>query len=247
MRLTRLFIDQPLDSDSTTRLERDQAHYVRNVLRLKNGAIIALFNGLDDCDYEARLRFDGRNIEVGVISSTQSITDSALNTEVILGVSRSDRIDFSIQKCTELGVHQISIFNSQHSQNPLKPAQQEKRMMHWRAIAIKACEQCGRHRIPQIRFYSGIETMLENHHGTGTNFIFDFNGAALPGLLSSSSSNRQFSLLTGPEGGLTDKEISLATKHQFIPVHLGRRVLRTETAAMAGLAIIQSIEGDMAD
>lgn len=245
MRLTRLYIDQPLASGSTFALETDRTHYVRNVLRLKSGAHIALFNGVDDADYQSILHFNGRNIEVEIISAHASKTDSALDSEVILGVSRSDRIDFSIQKCTELGVNRIAIFNARHSQNPIKSAQQKKRMTHWQAIAIKACEQCGRHRIPQIHFYSGIEAMLENARQTGTKLILDFNGLALPELLSRQSSNGQLSLLTGPEGGLTSEEISLATDQQFLLAYMGPRVLRTETAAIAGLAIIQSLWGDM--
>lgn len=246
MRLSRIYIDQPLACGTTVRLERDHSHYVRNVLRLKNGAAIALFNGSDHCDYQARLRFEGKNSAAEIISSTAKETDSRLDSNVILAVSRSDRIDFSIQKCTELGVSRISIFNAQHSQNPIKPAQMDKRLGHWKTIAINACEQCGRHRIPQIGFYAQPETMLTSCNHEGAKFVLDFNGPALPALLTATPPTYPISLLTGPEGGLTDGELALTAEYGYLPAQLGPRVLRTETAAITGLAVIQSLWGDMA-
>ncbi len=246
MRLSRTYLNQPLATGSTVALDRDHSHYIRNVLRLKSGASIALFNGTDDCDYRATLRFEGRNTTAEIVSCECLISDSELESEVILGVSRSDRIDFSIQKCTELGVNRICIFNAQHSQNPAKQTQLEKRLAHWLAIAIKACEQCGRHRIPEIRFYYQIEEMLDNCNHAGNKFLLDFNGPGLPGLLSTKQADIQVSLLTGPEGGLAQREITLAKEQGFLPAQLGPRVLRTETAAIAGLTIIQAIWGDVA-
>ena len=247
MRISRIYVNQPLATGSSIELERQNAHYVRNVLRLKSGATVALFNGTDDFDYLAILYFESRSTQAEIVSRKLLISDSKLDSEVILAASRSDRIDFSIQKCTELGVSRISIFNAMHSQNPLKKAQQEKRMAHWRAIAIKASEQCGRHRIPDIRFYSHIQSRLESHDQAGSGDLLDFNGPALTELLPEDRGNDiQVSLLTGPEGGLAKAEISLAKEYGFQAAKLGPRVLRTETAAMTGLAIIQAARGDIA-
>lgn len=246
MRISRIYVNQPLANGSSVELELQNIHYVRNVLRLKSGGTIALFNGTDDSDYLAILHFEGKRIRADIVSSEVLISDSKLDSEVILGVSRSDRIDFSIQKCTELGVSHISIFNALHSQNPLKKAQQEKRMAHWRAIAIKASEQCGRHRIPEIEIYSNIQARLESHDHAVRGYLLDFNGVALSELLCEDrGSDSRVSLLTGPEGGLAETEISLAEEYGFRAAKLGPRVLRTETAAIAGLAIMQATRGDM--
>lgn len=246
MRISRIYVNQPLATGSSVELEPQNAHYVRNVLRLKSGATVALFNGTDDCDYSAFLNFDGKSTQAEITSSELLIADSKLDSEVILGLSRSDHIDFSIQKCTELGVSRISIFNAMHSQIPLKKAQQQKRMAHWRAIAIKASEQCGRHRIPAINFYPEIQARLESYDQDGQGYLLDFNGPGLLELLSHGrESDSRVSLLTGPEGGLADAEISLAVEYGFRSARLGPRVLRTETAAIAGLTILQAICGDI--
>ena len=246
MRISRLYLNQSLTTASTITLEKANSHYIRNVLRLKHGSTIALFNGVNNYDYQAALRFEGKKTLAEIISSQSSISDSELDSEVIMGVSRSDHIDFSIQKCTELGVNRLSIFNAQHSQNPLKPAQQEKRLAHWQAIAIKACEQCGRHRIPEVRFHTHLEAMLEHRNQSVSQFLLDFEGPGLPELLSTNQAGTHVSLLTGPEGGLASSEISLAIEQGFLPAHLGPRVLRTETATIVGLTIIQAMWGDIA-
>jgi 16S rRNA (uracil1498-N3)-methyltransferase len=247
VRISRIYVNQPLATGSSLELEGQNAHYVRNVLRLKNGATVALFNGTDDCDYSAILHFEGKKTRGEITSGNLLISDSKLDSEVILGLSRNDHIDFSIQKCTELGVSHISVFNAIHSQIPLKKAQQEKRMAHWQAIAIKACEQCGRHRIPDIMFYPQIKAYLEGQDQSARAYLLDFSGAGLADLLSGErDKDGRVCLLTGPEGGLAEAEISMAKDYGFQASRLGPRVLRTETAAIAGLTILQATCGDLA-
>lgn len=247
MRISRIYVNQPLASSCSLELEGQNAHYIRNVLRLKSGATVALFNGTDDCDYSAILHLENRNTQAEITGSKFLITDSKLDSEVILGLSRSDHIDFSIQKCTELGVRHISIFNATHSQIPLKKAQLEKRLVHWKAIAIKACEQCGRHRIPDINFYSQLKNHLKVHEHSARAYLLDFNGPGLTDLLSGKKdTDGRICLLTGPEGGLAEAEIAMAKDSGFQASRLGPRILRTETAAIAGLTILQATCGDMA-
>lgn len=209
--------------------------------------MVTLFNGADHVDYQGKLSFEGKKAVVEIASSRQEKTDSGLHTAIIQGLSRGDRIDFSIQKCTELGISRIGIFNARHTQNPLRKAQQEKRLSHWLGIAIKACEQCGRHRIPDIRFYSDLGSAIEHIDENGKKIMLDFDGPPLAGIICNHEAENPVSLLTGPEGGLSPEEKTLAKRQGFIPAKLGPRVLRTETAAMAGLTLIQSIHGDMAD
>jgi 16S rRNA (uracil1498-N3)-methyltransferase len=154
-------------------------------------------------------------------------------------------MDWMIQKTTELGVKRISIFNALHSQIPLKPRQTEKRLTHWQAVAIKACEQSGRHRLPQISFYHTLTELLDEPAKRGIGLLLDFEGDSLQDFAVKQNTVQLISLLVGPEGGLAESEIKLARDSGFDSVRLGPRVLRTETAATTALAIVQSMWGDI--
>ena len=245
MRLSRIFVGESLAVGSHTTLDTAASHYIRNVLRLKESAVVALFNGEDEADYHCLLEFCGKKVIANIQSRNPSQMESMLDSEIILGLSRNDHLDLAIQKCTELGVNRFSIFNAQHSQIPLKPAQREKRFAHWRAIVIKACEQCGRHRLPVIEFFFKLEDALKSNDQQQNKFLLDFDGAGFETLSKSVKNRSQASLLIGPEGGLSDAEITLARALGFTGVRLGPRVLRTETAAMTSLALLQSVWGDL--
>lgn len=244
MRISRIYVGESLAMGSEIKLDKAASHYIRNVLRLKDGAIVALFNGRDECDYRSRIEFDGKQATAIVESKDSSPTESQLDSEIIQGLSRSDHLDLTIQKCTELGVKKLSIFNAEHSQIPLKPAQQEKRLAHWRAIAVKACEQSGRHHPPVIEFYKSLDDVLDTSVGKQNRILLEFTGQTLPESLKSFRQKDQVSILIGPEGGLSNNEIKKAQKQDFRSAKLGPRVLRTETAAIASLAIVQSLWGD---
>jgi len=245
MRLSRIFVEQPLAEGATLLLNSDTSHYLRNVLRLKAGAIVALFNGDDGCDYPSLLSYQGKRAIADVQRKTPVITESDLSTEIIQGLSRSDHMDWMIQKSTELGVKRISIFNALHSQIPLKPGQKEKRLGHWKAIAISACEQCGRHRPPLISFYATLDDLIAEPMIRDISILLNFEGVDLQSFTVNRSTAQQISLLLGPEGGLSDVEIKLARASGFDSIRLGPRVLRTETAAITALAIVQSLWGDI--
>jgi 16S rRNA (uracil1498-N3)-methyltransferase len=245
MRLSRIFVEQPLAEGAILLLNSDTSHYLRNVLRLKAGTIVVLFNGDDCCDYPSLLSYQGKQAIAAVQRKTPVITESDLSTEIIQGLSRNDHMDWMIQKSTELGVKRISIFNAHHSQIPLKPRQKEKRLGHWQAIAISACEQCGRHRPPLINFYTSLDDLIAEPMIRDISILLNFEGADLQSFTVKRDTSQQISLLLGPEGGLSDVEIKLARASGFDSVRLGPRVLRTETAAITALAIVQSIWGDL--
>lgn len=247
MRLSRIYVDQSLAVGSKIIFDKETSHYIRNVLRLKADTTVALFNGNDECDFKSRIEYEGKKTLATAFEQHEYTTESQLDSEIIQGLARSDHIDLSIQKCTELGVRRISIFNAEHSQIPLKSSQQDKRLSHWQAIAIKACEQCGRHRPPVIAFFHRFEQAIENSHQRENKLLLDFDGPALPELLSKSKIQTQVSILIGPEGGFSSQEIKLANEQGFVSARMGPRVLRTETASMASMAIIQSIWGDLTD
>lgn len=244
MRISRIYVGESLAIGSSIKLDTAASHYIRNVLRLKHAAIVALFNGQDECDYWSRLEFDGKQTIAIIESSVDSRTESSLDSEILQGLSRSDHLDFTIQKCTELGLKRFTIFNAEHSQIPLKPAQLDKRLAHWRAIAIKACEQSGRHMPPVIEFYKSLDAALDTAVDNHIKILLNFDGKTLPECLKSARQKDPISILIGPEGGLSESEIRKAVDHDFRSARLGPRVLRTETAAIVSLAIVQVLCGD---
>ncbi|MDH3759766.1 MAG: 16S rRNA (uracil(1498)-N(3))-methyltransferase [Gammaproteobacteria bacterium] len=242
MRKPRVYIDAELVSGQSIALDKTRGHYLKNVLRLKPGAAFFLFNGHDSNDYQATLVADGKQLSAEIGAARPLATESALGSEIVQGLARADHIDWTIQKTTELGVSTISLFNAERSQSPLKAAQLDKKLAHWRGVAISACEQCGRAMVPQIRFHPGLEQALRDLPDS-LKLLLDFEGRPLASALQPGHS--RVSILLGPEGGLNPQEIGLAKDAGFQPVSLGSRVLRTETAATAALAIIQSGLGDL--
>ncbi len=245
MRLSRIFVSQALVEGAQIQLDADACHYLRNVLRLKPGATIALFNGESYYDYESLLFYEGKQAIATIQNRVGGNTESALKTEIIQGLSRSDHMDWMIQKCTELGVMRISVFNANHSQISVKPAQLKKRLLHWRNIAIKACEQCGRQIPPQLNFQKNLAGVLGESIPRNLKFLLDIDGDDLPASSRADNTIGQIAILLGPEGGLSAAEIKSAQNAGFIATRLGPRVLRTETAAATALAILQYNYGDI--
>lgn len=245
MRLSRLFVGQALDPGAQIHLDPDACHYLKNVLRLKSGAAIVLFNGEDLYDYESLLSYEGKQAIVTIQNRVAGHTESTLSTQIIQGLSRSDHMDWMIQKCTELGVTRISVFNADYTQITLKAAKLDKRLMHWRNIAIKACEQSGRQVPPQIYFQQNLASAIENSAVGGMKILLDIEGDRLRSGLTSEKPVEQIAVLLGPEGGLSEAEIKSAKKAGFIATSIGPRVLRTETAAATALAILQFTFGDI--
>ena len=241
MRTTRVFIDASLASGQVIELERSRAHYLKNVLRLKPGAAFFLFDGREPIDYAATLLADGKDFSAEIGEAHPLNTESSLDSEIIAGLGRADHTDWMIQKTTELGVNRISLFNAERTQTPLKTAQHDKKLAHWRGIAISACEQSGRALIPEIVFHSGLEAALAASDSE-LRLLLDFETEALVSALGGEPASA--ALLLGPEGGLNAAEIEIAAGSGFQPASLGPRVLRMETAATAALAILQSAVGD---
>lgn len=245
MRLSRIFVGQALDTGAKIHLDSDTCHYLKNVLRLKSGVTIALFNGEDHYDYESLLFYEGRQAIATVQNRLTGNTESTLSTEIIQGLSRSDHMDWMIQKCTELGVNRLSVFNADHTQIPLKPAQLNKRLSHWRKVAINACEQCGRQVLPLVSFEQNMVALLAEPVSRDFKILLDFNGDRLQPESLSGNPDDKIAILLGPEGGLSNTEIQSAKIAGFVATSIGPRVLRTETAAAAALAILQFSYGDI--
>lgn len=242
MRLTRVFVEEPLASGAELELGTAAAGHVVRVLRLAAGDALTLFNGSGG-EYQAEImeiRRGAARVQVGEHVPVES--ESPLAVTLVQGVSRGERMDWVIQKATELGVHAILPVLTERSVVKLDARQSAAKHAHWRAIAISACEQCGRNRVPEIGRAVELGDWLAANRGAGTRITLDAR-ASVP--LSKLAAAQPVTLLIGPEGGLTYHEREGARSAGFEARTLGPRVLRTETAAVAALSVIQAIAGDL--
>ena len=242
MRIPRVHVDNELEAGATIALAEAQSHYLKHVLRLKPGAAVRLFDGREAIDHAARIDFDGKTALATVEGPLPAAAESPLSSQVLQGLARPDHVDWTLQKTTELGVGQVTLFNAARTQTPLKGSRLERKLAHWRGVAISACEQCGRARLPYIEFQPDLRAALAVTI-PGQRILLDAGGAPLPSFLATPSTG--VAILLGPEGGLDAAEIQLARETGFASASLGPRVLRTETAAVAALTIVQSAWGDM--
>lgn len=241
--LTRLYFPGKIAAGSECRLPAAQAHHVQRVLRLKPGAALTLFNGEGD-EYDAAILDVAKaGVTVRIGARREVDRESSLQVMLAQAVSAGDRMDYTIQKAVELGVSAIQPVVSSRSVIRLDPERGAKRVAHWQAVAVAACEQCGRSRVPSVQPVKSFAAWLVEAGPDARHGIMLSPRAArrLRDLLPPQS---QITLLAGPEGGLTPEEQQAAEHAGFTPVKLGPRVLRTETAAAAALAAMQALWGD---
>ncbi|MDH5471878.1 MAG: 16S rRNA (uracil(1498)-N(3))-methyltransferase [Gammaproteobacteria bacterium] len=240
MRTIRIYIDTPLIIDTTIELDRQAASHLTRVLRLRNNDCFTVFNGSDG-EYTAQLVLDNKKSFAKIISHKNTTTQSCISITLLQCISKGDRMDFAIQKATELGTNTIIPIISEHTVVNLKEDRWEKKLNHWQSVAISACEQCGRNDIPDIRSPITLQEQLANTM-TGTKLIFD--PLSKTSFSSIKPETTHFWLLIGPEGGLSEREIMHAKESGFSGIKIGQRILRTETAALAGITAIQTLWGD---
>lgn len=242
MRISRLFIDTPLQTGDTISLEDEALNYIARVLRLKSGTTITVFNGQGG-EYSAQLESVSKrsaNLIIGEYNDRDC--ESPLNLTLIQGISRGERMDYTLQKATELGITQIVPVFTQRSTVSLDGDRLEKRQQHWQGVVRSACEQSGRNHVPVVEAAVDLSEYLQRDV-TGTRFLLD--PLATNSLNSMSTPGDNTFLLIGPEGGLNDQERTLAHAQGYIGIQLGPRVLRTETAAVACIASMQVLWGDL--
>lgn len=239
MRVSRIHTNQSLAADSEVMLDGQTAHYLGKVLRLSAGAQVTLFNG-NGHEYSATVaHMDRKACSVRIDGMVTPATESALHTVLGLGVSRGERMDYAIQKSTELGVTEIVPLFTEHCEVRLDAERQQKRLEHWRQVAISACEQSGRVKVPVIRAITTLATWVQSSPAELCLLFDPDQDSHLP----ASRPAAGVALLTGPEGGLSADEINAAHRGGFVGIALGPRILRTETAPVAALAVLQYLWG----
>jgi len=242
MRCPRIYTPQPLTPDNTIALDAEAAHHVARVLRMQSGDELILFNG-EGGEYRAAITaVDKKSVHVALGACDTSERESPLAIHLGIAISKGERMDWVIQKATELGVTQITPLQTERVEVRLGNERGEKKLAHWRAIAISACEQCARNRIPTIDDIQPLATWLSVVEADKKFVLHHRSDARLE---SDKEKPESAALLIGPEGGLSDIEIALAEKKNFAPLRLGPRVMRTETAPIAALSILQFLWGDL--
>ncbi|WP_394559797.1 16S rRNA (uracil(1498)-N(3))-methyltransferase [Aquipseudomonas alcaligenes] len=238
MRLSRFFIDAPL-SLGQHELPEAQAHYIGRVLRHSAGDAVQLFDGSGQ-EYLGELIEVGKKaVRVELREQFAGQAESPLRVHLGQGLSRGERMDWAVQKATELGASEITPIVSERCEVRLKDERADKRLAHWRQVAISACEQCGRSVLPIIH---APQTLSEWQAGVQADLKLVLHPVAAP--LESHAKPQSLAFLIGPEGGLTEAEVEQAKAAGFHAARLGPRVLRTETAPVVALSVAQQLWGD---
>ena len=241
MRIPRIFTAQTLAAGSSVTLEAGPSQHLARVLRMGPGAALCLFDG-SGRDFPATiLTADKRAVTVALEPGQPGLAESPLRIHLGIGVSRGERMDWVVQKATELGVAAITPLYTERTEVRLRGERETRKLQHWQQIAISACEQSGRSYLPQVFMPETLSSWLGNCTDE-QRLVLHHRAAPLP---ASASPPASLSLLVGPEGGLGPGEIEAAADAGFQPLTLGPRVLRTETAPLAALAILQAHWGDM--
>ncbi len=240
MRISRLFLDMPLNTGQCVELDANSAHYLRTVLRLKKQQELIVFNG-QGTEFRAKLDLvSKKSVTITLLAEHKRDVESPLVIKLGLGISRSERMDWAIQKAVELGVKQITPLMTERVVVKLTSEKQQQRLHHWRGVIQHAAEQSGRTRLPELLSIETLPHWVE-HQQNSRFFLDPYADKTFSQMTPPTSA---VTLLSGPEGGFSDQEREAALSAGFMPVRLGPRILRTETAVLASISAIQTLWGD---
>ena len=237
MKTIRLYQNTPFTEGKTAELNSDNSHHLNKVLRFPVGKNITVFNG-DGFDYKALVQDAKKTTSLKIISRERNNSESKLDLTLAQGIAKGEKMDFLIQKAVELGVTRIIPMKLERCVVRLREEKVQKKIDHWQKIANHACEQSGRSVIVSVSDPVSLEGLLEEKGHNG----FVLHHRAQIGLSQVQEASNA-TILIGPEGGLTEKEVSDSEFAGYQSVHIGKRVLRTETASLAAIANMQLLWG----
>lgn len=243
MRIPRIYVDQKLRAGREVRLPDQAGEHVARVLRLERGAPLILFNG-DGYEFDASLASLAKHaVTAEVGHGREAMRESPLPLTLAQAIARGEKMDWILQKATELGVARVVPIVTERTEVKLDAERAERRMAHWRSVVAGACEQSGRNRLPELDAPLALDRWLAT--------LGEDPALRLALLPEAGATLRQFPsvengaiLAVGPEGGFTANDVALLTQAEFHGLRLGPRILRTETAGMAALAALQALFGD---
>ena len=241
MRVPRIYTNQALDSELLLRLDTSASQHVARAMRMQVGEALTLFNGRGG-EFGGVIHSVGSKVVEVLVAQHRPIeAESPLEVHLGIALSRGERMDWIVQKATELGVKSITPLLSERVEVKLKGDRAEKKALHWQRIVVSACEQCGRNQLARVHPIQSLVNWVADTEAQCKLVLH--HRAALP--LGSVQKPASVALLVGPEGGLSAPEIDMAELSEFQSLTLGPRVMRTETAPVAALAILQARWGDM--
>jgi 16S rRNA (uracil1498-N3)-methyltransferase len=242
----RFFVEQALSVGACVTLPARVAHHARNVLRLRAGDPIVLFNGAGG-EYRARLTGAGAApalVQADVVEFDPVEREARIAVTLIQALATSDKIDWVVEKAVEIGVARVIVAATARSAVQLDGARRERRLQHWRELVIAACCQCARNRLVPVLMAPSLGEALEQARDAHFKCILD--PAAAHGLPPAPPEARGAAVAVGPEGGFDFDELRLAAQSDFVPVSLGPRILRTETAGLAAATAWFALNGEYA-
>lgn len=241
MRIPRIYTPQTLSENTTLDLDEQAANHVGKVLRMIAGRQLMLFNGQGNFHYTANIQHsDRKRVTVNVLTKITTANESPLSIHLGQALSKGDKMEFTIQKAVELGVTDITPLWSEHCDVKLNAERLEKKHKQWQGIIISACEQSGRNIIPTLHSAKNIDDWLSSIRAD-LKWVLDPRGNVET---AQTEAIQSAAIAVGPEGGLSQDEIQLACQHDFQAKLIGPRVLRTETAALTAVTVLQNQWGD---
>ncbi len=243
MRVPRVFVPEPVAGRDSVVLGGTGARHLTIVLRMKPDAAVILFDGHGG-EYGGTItKVEHNRVVVSVGEHRAVERESLLSVRLIQGISRGERMDWVVQKSTELGVARVTPVFTVRSTVRLDERRAERRVTHWTGVATSACEQCGRNRLPSIDMPMSLDDCLESLDDSDSpRLVLSMTGRFD---LNRDPPATAVTLLVGPEGGLETSELDAAQRAGFAPFKIGPRVLRTETAAIVAITTVQSVWGDL--
>jgi len=242
MRIPRIYHAEPLVVGSEILLDEEAANHVGRVLRMSAGQRLELFDGTNLTFSAEIVQADKKNVRVAVQESREDCRESPLYLHLGQVMSRGEKMEFTIQKAVELGVNSITPLFSERCGVKLDTQRLAKKIQQWQKIAIAACEQCGRNRVPEVREAMTLEAWCAEEDNA---LKLNLHPRASQSINTLPQPVERVRLLIGPEGGLSADEIAMTARHDFTDILLGPRVLRTETTALTAITALQVRFGDL--
>ena len=241
----RFYHSNPLDLNQIIILDEFSSHHALRVMRVKVDDFLILFNG-DGFEYRGRVSdINKKTINIEILSKEKNNSESPININLFQSISSNEKMDMVIQKATELGVSSIQPIFTSRSTVKLSLDRIKKRLIHWRQVSISACGQSGRSKIPTIKPPIGFDRFVEGITANSLNLLLHPDNSGESSNLPNEYSG-DINIFIGPEGGFSQDEVLLLKKQNCINIQLGSRILRTETAPLAIIAILQYKYGDFA-
>lgn len=242
MRVPRIYQDIELHTGQTVELADAPHHHLKNVLRLRQGATVHVFNGHGGYFVCELCAIEKHTSRILIQEFHDDERESPLTITLVQGISRGQRMDYTLQKSVELGVSEVVPVLTRFAGVALDQKQRLKRMQHWRGVIVSACEQCGRNRLPVLHDVVMLEEWLLQQQSDLKLLLHPDTSTSLGQI---DQQPERICLIAGAEGGFSPEEVTMATENGCIPITLGPRVLRTETAALTALTACQVIWGDL--